>query len=386
MQLSEWVMLWIGRNRKDGGLEMATDEKKWLEEQMAKSSAKGNSPVETKKGGVNPEPVLKSPNEPQVDMQPFMQQVAGPTAQIKSNDEIANARKTYLESDKGKAAKEAAEKRGFIPEEYKYTEFNSAKAEKDVQEQQSFKDMLDQIRIQNDEHKGRMETARNNAKYNALGNLLVSLGQIAGGGKQTYVKPTTGKYLTESMAKADETRKMYDAVREKNQSKRDNALKDAVAALERQHIQNENMKAKAIDARNALNYRAYKDAEEAERNKAWLKLQQDQIEAANKRSNEQIKYQKQKDSDAAEAKKEAQALDRQTQITMLEKRLESTKNDKEAERRLKIDLARIKEDKEPLYDWSVSSDNADISDNANTGGFDWETAIANYKKNKYGEQ
>jgi hypothetical protein len=279
-------MLWIGRNRKDGGLEMATDEKKWLEEQMAKSSAKGNSPVETKKGGANAEPVLKSPNEPVTPApQPILsnEQIAqNREANIAAKEQVLSSiakdiesqpQKRIVEEHKEKIIEKpqsiTAEKRGFIPEEYKYTEFNRAKAEKDVQEQQSFKDMLDQIRIQNNEHKERMETARNNAKYNALGNLLVSLGQIAGGGKQTYVKPTTGKYLTESMAKADEARKMYDTVREKNQSKRDNALKDAVAALERQHIQNENMKAKAIENRNKINQKAYVDNQK-------LKLQEEQ--------------------------------------------------------------------------------------------------------------
>ena len=328
---------------------MATDEKKWLEEQMAKASAKGNSPVETKKGGANPEPVLKSLNEPQVDMQPFMQQVAGPAEQIKSNEDIATARKTYLESDKGKAAKEAAEKRGFIPEEYKYTEFNRVKAEKDAQEQQSFKDMLDQIRIQNDEHKGRMETARNNAKYNALGNLLVSLGQIAGGGKQTYVKPTAGKYLTESMAKADEARKMYDAVREKNQSKRDNALKDAVAALERQHIQNENMKAKAIDARNALNYRAYKDAEEAERNKAWLKLQEDMQKNSLEKFNKELAAQSEQKTAERELRREIAREDRDAKAEAAAAKAAAEKEAAEIAYMRKINAKRAEDGLPPLY-------------------------------------
>jgi hypothetical protein len=261
---------------------MTEAEKKKMQEQ----GAIGNSPVETKKGGANAEPVLKSPNESVTPApQPILsnEQIAqNREANIAAKEQVLSSiakdiesqpQKRIVEEHKEKIIEKpqaiTAEKRGFIPEEYKYTEFNRAKAEKDVQEQQSFKDMLDQIRIQNNEHKERMETARNNAKYNALGNLLVSLGQIAGGGKQTYVKPTTGKYLTESMAKSDEARKMYDAVREKNQSKRDNALKDAVAALERQHIQNENMKAKAIENRNKINQKAYVDNQK-------LKLQEEQ--------------------------------------------------------------------------------------------------------------
>lgn len=231
----------------NGGFEMTEAEKKKMQEQ----GAIGNSPVETKKGGVNAEPVLKSPNEPQVDMQPFMQQVAGPAEQIKSNEDIATARKTYLESDEGKAAKEAAEKevanaanREFL--EYKPTEWNREKANAELQKDATFLDILKNGQKQADEYKARIETARNNAKYNALGNLLVSLGQIAGGGKQTYVKPTTGKYLTDSMAKADEARKMYDAVLAQKEAAENRYKQAFMDRSQQQHMQTEKLKQQAI--------------------------------------------------------------------------------------------------------------------------------------------
>lgn len=346
----------------NGGFEMTEAEKKKMQEQ----GAIGNSPVETKKGGANDEPVLKSPNEPVTPApQPILsnEQIAqNREANIAAKEQVLSSiakdiesqpQKRIVEEHKEKIIEKpqaiTAEKRGFIPEEYKYTEFNRAKAEKDVQEQQSFKDMLDQIRIQNDEYKGRMETARNNAKYNALGNLLVSLGQIAGGGKQTYVKPTTGKYLTESMAKADEARKMYDAVREKNQSKRDNALKDAVAALERQHIQNENMKAKAIDARNALNYRAYKDAEEAERNKAWLKLREDMQKNSLEKFNKELAAQSEQKTAERELRREIAREDRDAKAEAAAAKAAAEKEAAEIKYMRSVNAKRAEEGLAPLY-------------------------------------
>lgn len=298
--------------------DMTNKELRKQKRDMKKAAAVGNSPVESKKGGANEEPVLKSPNEP----------VTVTPAPILSNEQIAENRAANIakkEQMLNSVAKDIAsapqrqimqdhkdiiidkpqditmQRRGFIPENYTPTPVDRAKIEQEVKNSQSFKDMLEEIRTQNSEYEQRQKDASRIARANAMGNLLVALGQAAGGGKQTYVKPTTGRYLTESMAKVDEARKMYDAIREKNENRRRTALKDATDALERQHLQNESMKANAIKAKNELGYRIYQDALKNASSQGWLNFQMENMNKNIQQREDEFKYKKQSDKERATA-------------------------------------------------------------------------------------
>jgi hypothetical protein len=312
-------MLWIGRNRKDGGFEMTEAEKKKMQEQ----GAIGNSPVETKKGGANAEPVLKSPNEPVTPApQPILsnEQIAqNREANIAAKEQILSSvakdiesqpQKRIVEEHKEKIIEKpqtiTAEDRGPKYKEYDTTPFDRKAEEENYQKSQSFKDILALADAQNKQYEQKAVEAKRNAKYNALGNLLVSLGQIAGGGKQTYVKPTTGKYLTESMAKAEQARELYDKVKSQNEERKATHKEAYLDKLEKNYYENQRRKNAAIEAHNNLEYKNYKNSKDEARSQMWLDYQIQNLLANQKIKQEQLE-QKAKDAAANRAAKAAES-------------------------------------------------------------------------------
>lgn len=356
--------------------DLENKQKKMLDQaaQMQLASSKGNKSVESRKGGTADIEPMRSPNEPKATV---------PTPQpIKTNEEISQQRAQNLAVQKQVVADDAKAqletktkdmmvgddikrstkpitpmaKRGFKPEKYIQQNFDRAAAEKAFDEDATFQDIINKSKDRDKEYDDKAKKASKYAKAAAWGNMFSALGQIAGLGKNTYVKPNS-KYLDRVLTKADEARAMYDKIKAAEEEKRTNLKRDYLAKAEAQHWANEAKREKDINARNAFNYKAYQDAQDAIRNKAWLKLQQDQLEdsRANRKAQQQhqkdvFEYNKQKDKDAAEAKAVKEAAERQNKLDILAARLKAGTDDKMIQGYMRMDETRIKNGLEPKYE------------------------------------
>lgn len=65
------------------------------------------------------------------------------------------------------------------------------------------------------EYEDKAKKASKYAKTTAWGNMFNALGQLAGAGKNTYVKPES-KYLTDAFTKSDKARELYDSIKAAN--------------------------------------------------------------------------------------------------------------------------------------------------------------------------
>lgn len=111
------------------------------------------------------------------------------------------------------------------------------------------KELNQKVRDIDNEYKGRAEKASKYAKAAAWGNFFSALGQLAGGGKNTYVKPQS-KYLTDAMTKADKAIEVYDAIKRSNQATVDKAKTDYMAKQEARYYTAQEASNKAIRERN----------------------------------------------------------------------------------------------------------------------------------------
>ena len=81
----------------------------------------------------------------------------------------------------------------------KTKEFDENAASEKLDKSDYFKAMLQAAKDEDEEYRKKSERASKQAKMAAWGNLFTALGQVAGGSKQTYVRPDS-KYLTDAMA------------------------------------------------------------------------------------------------------------------------------------------------------------------------------------------
>lgn len=277
-----------------------------LNEQMKQLSADGNKSTVSRAGGTDGTEPLRSVNEP---------------APLLSNEQIAQARQEYIKKNPNATltttatdtSKEAApttateaakETTPATPEykEYKMTPFNRDAEEAKLSENKTLQDIFNADKEETKAYKERSEKASKYAKAAAWGNMFSALGQIAGLGKNTYVKPDN-KYLASSLAKADEARAMYDKVKSANEKRQAALKKEYLDKAEQQHLANEIRKENAIKAENAFKYQMSKDALNEARSQKWLDFQIQNLLANQDLKSKQLE-QKSKEGAANRASKE----------------------------------------------------------------------------------
>lgn len=156
---------------------------------------------------------------------------------------------------------------------YEYTALDENAAEKKLKESDTFKGILKRAQDENEDYRKRSEKASKQAKMQAWGNMFSALGQLAGAGKNTYVAPDQ-TYLKSALSKADEARKMYDAIQAKN---RDYETKYRAAFMENErkaHANAEKLKQGAIADYNKVLQKDAKDMRDYEIQVAKLKLKE----------------------------------------------------------------------------------------------------------------
>lgn len=134
-------------------------------------------------------------------------------------------------------------------EQEDHTPFDVEKERQRMSSMQWLKDMNAQVAAIDNEYKSKADKASKYAKATAWGNFFSALGQLAGGGKNTYVAPDQ-TYLKSALSKADEARKMYDAIRTSNQKAIDKAKNDYLASAEKTHYARQDAANKGVQARN----------------------------------------------------------------------------------------------------------------------------------------
>lgn len=276
----------------------SAEQRRKLNRENQKSSAKGNKPVASAKGGSSEEPQMRSVNESPRIENTLIPKVNNTIHRILDNEQMAtNLKDTNViaqqmgvnpqaqavvqnptqpivtTADKVTAAKKAiAEANNPQFKEYNYTEFNRQQAGDIVKNDLGFQEMLQLVRDQTKAQEENVKKTSKYAKASAWGNLFHALGQLAGLGKNTYAKPES-KYLQSALAKADEARALYDKM------KADNAMYIAKAEtayldkLEAQHNAKEKMKADAIEKYNETLRKSLKDKEDVALDQAKLVLE-----------------------------------------------------------------------------------------------------------------
>lgn len=201
-----------------------------------KASAVGNKPVESASAKTE-EPQLRSVNETPQYVAP---QYVAPKPQtnspapLLSNEQIAANRQEY----KDQVVQQAIQQGMALPatertvetstlgpmnqKEYRTDSYDEAAARERMNNSSWLKDMNDRAEALRKEYEGKKTEASRQAKTAAWGNLFSALGQLAGAGKNTYVK-ADNKYLTDALSKADKAREMYDAIKTSNQKSIDDA-------------------------------------------------------------------------------------------------------------------------------------------------------------------
>ena len=309
----------------------SASQRRKLNKENKKATAKGNKPVASVKGGGNDAPQMRSVNEPQI-VNPMVPQVDNTVPRIMDNEQMAlrnsnvvaqqmdvnpqtqavvqnQAKPIVTTADKVTAARKAIEEANNPQyKQYEYTDFDRQKDGYDIAKNDlSFQDMLNMVRQQTLDAEEKSKKASKYAKASAWGNFFHALGQLAGAGKNVYIKPDS-KYLQSALAKADEARNAYDKIKAAN----DRYLKDAETAyvdkLEAQHNAKEKMKADTINKYNItlqkdkakqadLAYKAQKDALDNALKAGKLKV--DEYNAETNRL--KLNYQKEQNANKKEA-------------------------------------------------------------------------------------
>jgi hypothetical protein len=247
--------------------------------QMQQASAAGNSPVESAATNNDRVP-LDSVNASQQPLTANMQAPALSKPQVSVNPNIPSSVEISLGRDpeqllnkeqiKGnrelykKAVEDAYNKaqntevtteQTSLPDvkfqEHINTPYDSKAGAERVAKNAGLLSMIDEANKLNEEYKTKSEKASKQAKMAAWGNLFTALGQLAGGAKQTYVKPDS-KYLTDAMAKSDKARDVYEAIKLKNKKAVDDYRAKLLSQDEAAHYAREKTINEGIDKRNNL--------------------------------------------------------------------------------------------------------------------------------------
>lgn len=250
---------------------LSKKQRRELNRQMQQASAAGNKSVQSASSSVEP-PQLRSVNEePQYNIP--APSTAAPQ-QILSNEQIVANREQYKkENPNATLATPAPKEEGFTPIEYKREAFNVEAANKAADSNVTLQDIIAQANKETQAAKERAQQASHSAKMNAWGNLFSALGNLAGAGKNTYVKPES-KYLSDAMAKAQQARDFYDKINAANEQKKLQARQGFIDKLEQQHWTAEKLREEGIKNYNTVAQKAY-----AEERKAKLQAEQQAVDA-----------------------------------------------------------------------------------------------------------
>jgi hypothetical protein len=247
--------------------------------QMQQASAAGNSPVESAATNNDRVP-LDSVNASQQPLTANMQAPALSKPQVSVNPNVPSSveislgrgpekllNKEQIEGNRElykKAVEDAYNKaqntevtteQTSLPnvkfEKHINTPYDSKAGAERVAKNAGLLSMIDEANKVNEEYKTKAEKASKQAKMAAWGNLFTALGQLAGGAKQTYVKPDS-KYLTDAMAKSDKAREVYEAIKLQNKKAEDDYRAKLLSQDEAAHYAREKTINEGIDKRNNL--------------------------------------------------------------------------------------------------------------------------------------
>lgn len=201
------------------------------------------------------------------------QQVMADAAQQHYQDQLYKNQQTQAEYNEKYGTANPAQNTNSNYLKFEGTAFNEAAADERLKNSETFKSMLERAKTENEDARKKAEASSRYAKAAAWGDMFHALGQLAGAGKNTYIAPDQ-TYLKSALSKADEARKMYDAIQAKNRNA-ESQYRAAFMDNERKaHMESEKLRKGAIDEYNKL---IQKDAKD--RNELTLKQAQYQLDA-----------------------------------------------------------------------------------------------------------
>lgn len=180
-----------------------------------------------------------------------------PATDAKSAETTPATSEQQKESDPTKVVVKTKKTADFTPHQFTATPYDADAATKKMEKSSWLTKMNDDARALDKEHKAKADDASKYAKAAAWGNFFSALGQLAGGGKNTFVKPE-GKYLTDAMAKADKAREMYDAIKASNKKNIEAAKQSWLEADRKMHSESQEQMRKFYES---LNEQGYRNAE-----------------------------------------------------------------------------------------------------------------------------
>lgn len=234
--------------------------------QMQQASAAGNSPVESAATNNDRVPLdsvnasqqpltanMQAPalSKPQVSVNPNVPSSVeislgrGPE-KLLNKEQIKGNREMYKKAvedayNKAQNTEVTTEQTSIAPvkfREYKNTPYDATAGLDRVNKNAGLLSLIDERKKLDKEYQDKAEKASKQAKMAAWGNLFTALGQLAGGTKQTYVRPDS-KYLTDAMAKSDKAREVYEAIKLQNKKAEDDYRAKLLAQDEAAHYANE---------------------------------------------------------------------------------------------------------------------------------------------------
>lgn len=148
------------------------------------------------------------------------------------------------EQDPSKVTVKKRSTADYTPPEFKQTPYNQEEAVKRMEGSDWLKALNQQVSDANEAARKKAEASSRYAKAAAWGNFFSALGQLAGGGKNTYVKPER-KYLTDALSKADKARETYDAILASNEEGIKKAKQQYLEADKEAHMHSQEQARKA---------------------------------------------------------------------------------------------------------------------------------------------
>ena len=252
-------------------------------------AGKGND-IEKKQGaqtGNNPgvSAVADDSRQPQDSVNAPVQQSAPQTQVNTQHSQQTPAQTTPAtpQTDPTKVVKKTKKIGDYTPLEYTPAPYDTDAAMERMGKSNWLKDLNQQVQYSDEEARKKAEKASKYAKASAWGNFFSALGQLAGGGKNTYVKPES-KYLTDALAKADKAREMYDAIKASNQKSLQAAKQAWLDADQKLHMESEKLREKSIEKYNDILHKAA-SANGTETTEEWDDLAREGAENDKKRAN-----------------------------------------------------------------------------------------------------
>ena len=160
------------------------------------------------------------------------------------------------EADPTKTVVKTTRTADYTPKVFTATPYDTDAATKKMEQSGWLTKMNDEAKAMDREYKAKADEASKHAKMQAWGNMFTALGQLAGAGKNTYVKPDS-KYLADALSKADKARDVYDAIKASNKKSLDAAKQSWLDADRKMHTESQENMRKFYES---LNEQGYKNA------------------------------------------------------------------------------------------------------------------------------